>query len=144
MVIIHYNRGAQDFFNGCSRATLSPHWGFACEGRGSGLARWHDNSRVSSNILLRVRENVKEGWLNYFRRSSFNILQVCANSRPGRIRIPEVMQMDGLGFSLCAVLLDIIRSCISKWHGSEPQQENGDPVYSRPGESETREQEDRT
>ena len=55
-------------------------------------------------------------------RSSFDISQGCTNSRPGRLRIPEVMQSNGLGFSLCAVLLDIVRSCISEQHGSEPQQ----------------------
>ena len=37
-------------------------------------------------------------------------LQVYANSGPGRFGIPEVTQMDGLGFSLCAALLDIVRS----------------------------------
>ena len=38
------------------------------------------------------------------------------------------MRTDGLGFSLCAALLDIVGFCISKWHGLE----NGGPVYSRP------------
>ena len=50
-------------------------------------------------------------------RDSFNVIQGCANSGPGRLRIPEVTWMDGLGFSLCAAPLDIVGSCISKWHG---------------------------
>ena len=58
--------------------------------------------------------NVKEEWLNYVQRSSFDVLQGHTNSRLGRIRIPEVTQTDGLGFSLCAAPLDIVRSCISK------------------------------
>ena len=63
--------------------------------------------------LLRVRY-VKEEWLNYFQRSSFDVLQGCANSGPGRLGILEVTWTDGLGFSLCAALLDIIGSCISE------------------------------
>ena len=46
-------------------------------------------------------------------RDSFDIIRGCANSRPGRLRIPEVMRVDGLGFSLCAVLLEIVGSCKS-------------------------------
>ena len=86
--------------------------------------------------MLRVieRGNAKEEWLNYFPRSSFDVLQGCANSRPGRLGIPELMQMDGLGFSLCAAPPDIVRSCISKWHGSEPQQGEQRSVVFQTGE----------
>ena len=41
----------------------------------------------------------------------------CANSGLGRLGVPEVMWTDRPGFSLCAVPLEIVRSCISKWHG---------------------------
>ena len=34
---------------------------------------------------------------------------------PGRLRVPEMTQMDRLGFSLCAALLDIIGSYISEY-----------------------------
>ena len=40
--------------------------------------------------------------------------------------------MDGLGFSLCAALLDIVGSCISKWHSLNRSGRNGGPEYSRP------------
>ena len=42
--------------------------------------------------VLRIieRGNIKEGWLDYFPRSSFDILQGCTDSGPGRFRIPEV------------------------------------------------------
>ena len=39
-------------------------------------------------------------------RDSFDIICGCANSRPGRLRIPEVMRTDGPGFSLCAAPLE--------------------------------------
>ena len=68
-------------------------------------------------------------------------LQGCTDSRPGRLRILEVTQTDGLGFSLCAAPLDIIRSCISSSTGQNHSRENRGPVYSRP---ELSEQEDRT
>ena len=45
----------------------------------------------------------------------------CANSGPGRLGVLEVTQIDGLGFSLCAALLDIVRSCISEYMKSEPR-----------------------
>ena len=41
----------------------------------------------------------------------------CTNSGPGRFGTPEVTQTDRLGFSLCAVPLDIVGPCISEWHG---------------------------
>ena len=47
--------------------------------------------------------------------------EYCTNSGPGRFGVPEMTQMDGLGFSLCAAPLDIIRSCISEYMGLEPQ-----------------------
>ena len=31
----------------------------------------------------------------------------CANSGPGKLRVPEMTQTDGPGFSLCAVLLKL-------------------------------------
>ena len=40
--------------------------------------------------------------------------------------------MDSLSFSLYAVLLDIIGSCISKLHGEDYSRENGGLEYSRP------------
>ena len=43
-------------------------------------------------------------------RDSFNVIQGCANSRSGRLGIPEVTWMDGLGFSLCAAPLEIVES----------------------------------
>ena len=64
-------------------------------------------------------------------RYSFNIMQGCANSGPGRLGILEVMWTDGLGFSLCAALLEIVRSCISKWHSQNCSRKNGGPEYSR-------------
>ena len=51
---------------------------------------------------------------------------------PGRIGIPEMMRTDELGFSLCAVPLEIVGSCISKWHGQNCSRVNGGRVYSRP------------
>ena len=63
--------------------------------------------------LLMVRY-VKEEWLNYLQRSAFDVLQGYANSRPGRFGIMEVTWTDGLGFSFCAMPLDIVESCISK------------------------------
>ena len=65
-------------------------------------------------------------------RDSFDVIQGCTNSGSGRLGIPEVMQMDGLGFSLCAALLEIVRSCISKWHGRNHSRKNGGLEYSRP------------
>ena len=47
-------------------------------------------------------------------RDFFDVIRGCANSGLGRLGIPEVTWTDGLGFSLCAVPLDIVRSCISK------------------------------
>ena len=63
-------------------------------------------------------------------RDSFDVIRGCINSGPGRFGIPEVMWTDGLGFSLCAVPLEIIGSCISKWHGQNRSGKNGDPDYS--------------
>ena len=54
-------------------------------------------------------------------RDSFNVIWGCTNSGLGRLGILEVMRIDGLGFSLCAVPLGIIRSCISKVAWSELQ-----------------------
>ena len=31
----------------------------------------------------------------------------CPNSRPGSLRVPEMIQMDGPGFSLCATPLEL-------------------------------------
>ena len=59
-------------------------------------------------------QNVKEECLNCFWRSSFDVYKWHTNSGPDRFGILEVTWMDGLGFSLCAALLDIIGSCISK------------------------------
>ena len=53
-------------------------------------------------------------------------------------RVPEVIQMDGLGFSLCA-MLDIVGSCISEWcevgtmGGRKTGGGNGGLVYSQLG-----------
>ena len=84
--------------------------------------------------MLRVRRGGKcQGKVvELVLRDSFNVLQGCTNSGPGRLGILEVMQTDGLGFSLCAMLLEIIGSCISKWHGQNYSGENGGPVCSRP------------
>ena len=100
------------------------------------MARWHDDSRVSSNILLRfrllrVRENIKEGCLNYFPRRSFDILQGCTNSGPGRLRIPEMTGTDlASAYVLCHLILlgPVFQSSIGQSHSRE----NGGPVYSRP------------
>ena len=54
-------------------------------------------------------------------RDSFDIIRGCTNSGPGRLGIPEVTWMDGLGFSLCAALLEIVGSWISKVAQLEPQ-----------------------
>ena len=40
-------------------------------------------------------------------RDSFDIIWGCTNSGPGRLRVPEVTWTDGLGFSLCAALLEL-------------------------------------
>ena len=40
-------------------------------------------------------------------RDSFDIRQGCANSGPGRLGVPEVVQTDGPGFSLCAAPLEL-------------------------------------
>ena len=49
-------------------------------------------------------------------RDSFDIIQGYANSRPGRLRVPEVMWMDGPSFSLCAALLklSVLRSGMAR------------------------------
>ena len=65
-------------------------------------------------------------------RDSFDIIEGCANSGLGRLGILEVTWMHGLGFSLCAMLLEIIGSCISKWHSQNHSRKNGGPEYSRP------------
>ena len=39
-------------------------------------------------------------------RDSFDVRHGCTNSGPGSLGIPEVMQMDGPGFSLCAAPLE--------------------------------------
>ena len=41
-------------------------------------------------------------------RDSFNVIRGSANSGPGRLGVLEVMQMDGPGFSLYAVLLKLL------------------------------------
>ena len=83
--------------------------------------------------LLRVRQMGKcQGRVvELSPRSSFDIIWGCANSEPGRLRILGMTQMDGLGFSLCAALLDIVRSCISKWQGQDYSRAKGGLVYSR-------------
>ena len=64
-------------------------------------------------------------------RDSFDVMRGCANSGPGRLGILKVMQMDGLGFSLCAAPLEIVGSCISECDGQNRSRENGGPEYSR-------------
>ena len=64
-------------------------------------------------------------------RDSFDVIWGCANSRPGRLGVPEVTGMDGPGFSLCAVPLE------SLGPGFWGAQRNGrgmsgSPEYSRP------------
>ena len=109
MIIGHYNEDTQGFFNGDNRVAFSTNWGFACEGRIPGLARWHDDSRVSLNALLSVDKLKRkcQGRVGELvPRDSFNVIQGCINSGPGRLGIPEVTWTDGLGFSLCAALLE--------------------------------------
>ena len=48
-----------------------------------------------------LRGNVKER-LKLTLMSSFNVEQGGVNSRPGSHGVPEQVQMDGPGFSLCA------------------------------------------
>ena len=58
-------------------------------------------------------------------RDSFDIIRGGANSGPGRLGVPEVMWMDGPGFSLCAAPLEIVGSCISKWHSQNCSRRSG-------------------
>ena len=80
-------------------------------------------------------QNVKEGMGELIPEEVPSMLhEYCANSGPGRFRVPEMTQMDRLGFSLCAAPLDIIGSCISEYMELEPQKRgirqwgNGGPV----------------
>ena len=41
-------------------------------------------------------------------------------------------QMDGPGFSLCAMPLEIVMSCISKWHSQNRSRKNGGLEYFGP------------
>ena len=101
--------------------------------------RWNRVCYISiilkfKSMVLRVRQKGKcQGrMVELVPRDSFEVIQGCTNSGPGILRIPGVTQTDRLVFSLYAAPLEIVRSCISKWHGQNHSRKNGGPEYSRP------------
>ena len=51
-------------------------------------------------------DNIKAEWY-LIPRDSFDVRHRSTNSRPGSLTVPEMMQMDGPGFSLCATPLEL-------------------------------------
>ena len=121
--------------------------GMTLKGIIEGINEWEDKGwiDVKENLYKRIhykiairgvlmvkRKGKHQGRVvELFPRSLFDVIQGCINSRPGRLGILEVTRTDRLGFSLCAVLLEITRSCVSKWHSQNCSRENGGLVYSR-------------
>ena len=68
------------------------------------------DGQVTGNLLSVGIEleggHVKEGWVNYSQWVPSMLYEGYADSRPGSLRVLEMMWMDRPGFSLCAAPLE--------------------------------------